>query len=270
MKAFVNNIHMTYDDRGNGPAVLLLHGFPFNRRMWHPQLEALAENGYRVIAPDLRGFGETPSGGKPFSIHTHIDDIITLMNYLGIGRAVVVASSTAGHLALEMNEHHAHRFTANCFLSPELKPSEAADKVRLQDLAELVREGHHQTAIDVLCSKYLPEHKPLHVQQQAYDVRAWMEAADKQSLAGWLTYLANTLLEQTGRSEPSHSLVMTGEKSQPGRMHGLLQNAVTQAIAGAGPLINLDRAGTVNCSLLDFLHWLRTIRTRHPALSMAA
>lgn len=271
MKAFVNNIHMAYDDMGNGPAILLLHGFPFNRKMWQPQLETFAVSGYRVIAPDLRGFGETPSGGQPFTINTHVDDIIMLMNYLGIGRAVVVAASTAGHLTLEMNTCHAHRFAASCFLSPTLHPSEAAEKVHLQDLAELVREGHHQTAIDVLCNKYLPEHKSLHVQQQAYDVRTWMETADTQSLAGWLTYLTSASLEYIGQTEPVHALVLTGENAQQQvRIQGRLQKAIIQTIVGAGHLVNLDKTGTVNSALLDFLRWLSTNRTPHPALSMAA
>ena len=64
MEAFVNGIRMAYDDVGSGPAVLLIHGFPLCRRMWHPQVGALTAAGYRVVTPDLRGFGasETPDG----------------------------------------------------------------------------------------------------------------------------------------------------------------------------------------------------------------
>src|SRR5258706_6125452 len=48
-----------YDDAGSGPAVVLLHGYPFDRSMWRAQIDFLSAHGYRVIAPDLRGFGET-------------------------------------------------------------------------------------------------------------------------------------------------------------------------------------------------------------------
>ncbi|SRR5713101_1110943 len=58
--ASVNGIEVAYDDVGTSEDVLLLiHGHPFNRSMWHPQTEALSRAGWRVIAPDLRGYGET-------------------------------------------------------------------------------------------------------------------------------------------------------------------------------------------------------------------
>ena len=47
-------------DFGEGPAVLLLHGFPDTRKLWRHQIPALAAAGYRVLAPDLRGAGEAP------------------------------------------------------------------------------------------------------------------------------------------------------------------------------------------------------------------
>src|SRR5437879_13580097 len=47
-----------FDDSGNGAAIVLLHGFPFNRSMWRGQIEFLSAHDYRVVAPDLRGLGE--------------------------------------------------------------------------------------------------------------------------------------------------------------------------------------------------------------------
>jgi len=52
-------VDLAYDDVGEGPVVVLLHGHPFNRSMWAPQLDALREH-FRVIAPDLRGYGDSP------------------------------------------------------------------------------------------------------------------------------------------------------------------------------------------------------------------
>src|SRR6266404_8578296 len=46
-----------YDDAGSGPAVVLLHGYPFDRSMWREQIDFLSTHGFRVVAPDLRGFG---------------------------------------------------------------------------------------------------------------------------------------------------------------------------------------------------------------------
>src|SRR6266850_5885654 len=56
LKAMFELIH---DDHGSGPVVAFLHGYPFDRSMWREQIDSLSKEGYRAIAPDLRGFGQT-------------------------------------------------------------------------------------------------------------------------------------------------------------------------------------------------------------------
>jgi pimeloyl-ACP methyl ester carboxylesterase len=79
-------------DHGEGPAVLLLHGFPDSRHLWRHQVPALAEAGFRVLAPDLRGFGDAP---KPAEVESYglplvIDDVLGILDALGVERAHVV------------------------------------------------------------------------------------------------------------------------------------------------------------------------------------
>ena len=89
MKDFINGITMAWEDSGAGPAVVLIHGFPLNRRMWHPQVAALTAAGYRVITPDLRGFGESDAPDGPYSMELFGDDVAALLDHLGIECAVV-------------------------------------------------------------------------------------------------------------------------------------------------------------------------------------
>jgi pimeloyl-ACP methyl ester carboxylesterase len=80
------------------PLVLLLHGFPEMWWSWRYQIEALAEAGYRVVAPDLRGYGETEAKG-PYDIDTLRDDVIGLLDHLRADKAIVVAHDWGGAVA---------------------------------------------------------------------------------------------------------------------------------------------------------------------------
>ena len=79
-------------DEGSGPAVLLLHGFPDSSRLWRKQIPALVDAGFRAIAPDLRGFGES---GKPPRVGDYLmpkilADVIAVLDTLGVDRANVI------------------------------------------------------------------------------------------------------------------------------------------------------------------------------------
>ena len=95
----VNGTKLHFESRGEGPAILLLHGFTFDHRMWNPQLEALATS-FRVVAYDARGFGRSalPEG----SPYRHCDDAAALVERLGIGPVVAVGHSIGGHQLLEL------------------------------------------------------------------------------------------------------------------------------------------------------------------------
>src|SRR5205809_7208833 len=77
-------VRLAYADTGSGPPVVLIHGFPFSRRMWEPQTP-LAGAG-RLITADLRGFGE--SGGSPASLDELADDLHALVEHLRLPTAV--------------------------------------------------------------------------------------------------------------------------------------------------------------------------------------
>ncbi len=88
----VNGLRMHVLDEGSGPLVLLLHGFPELSSTWRHQLRALAEAGYRAVAPDQRGYGLTdcPEREDAYTIFHLVGDVIGLLDALGEARAVLV------------------------------------------------------------------------------------------------------------------------------------------------------------------------------------
>lgn len=87
-----NGIRIHYLEAGEGPLVVMLHGFPESWHSWRHQLTALADAGYRAVAPDLRGYGQTerPEALEAFDIFQLTGDVVGLVNALGEQSAVIV------------------------------------------------------------------------------------------------------------------------------------------------------------------------------------
>jgi pimeloyl-ACP methyl ester carboxylesterase len=97
--ATVNGIAISYaDSGGDGPAVVLSHGYLMDRTMFDPQVAALTPE-FRVITWDERGFGGTPAPG-PFSYWDSARDVLGLLDHLGLGQAVLGGMSQGGFLSL--------------------------------------------------------------------------------------------------------------------------------------------------------------------------
>jgi len=92
MRIETDGIGLDVTVAGEGPAVILLHGWPDSHEVWRHQIPALADAGYRVIAPDLRGFGasDKPEGVEAYNILSLIGDVQGVLDHLGVDRAHVV------------------------------------------------------------------------------------------------------------------------------------------------------------------------------------
>ena len=273
MKACINGNWMGFDDAGVGPAVILLHSFPLCRQMWDAQVKALSSEGFRVVAPDLRGFGESSTDVTPYDLTRLTDDINELMSYLGIGRAVMVGVSTASAVLLDMLERYPRRVAATCFLSPAMQPGDAADEIRRFDLAELVREGHRTTAIDNLCERLLSGEPNAGRKKLTERLRGWMAVATPAAMAGALAARLKRLNYRDAHLPyPVPTLIMTGARdrvmpvfSKPGPV-----NEVRAVIKDAGHLVNLEAPEAVNQHLVGFLRNLNTIKLHHHRLPKVA
>jgi pimeloyl-ACP methyl ester carboxylesterase len=94
----VNGVGINVADVGQGPPVLLLHGWPDTHELWRHQVAALTEAGYRTIAPDLRGFGDSdkPGAVEEYGITKVIGDLIGLLEGLDVPKAHVVGHDWGG------------------------------------------------------------------------------------------------------------------------------------------------------------------------------
>lgn len=106
-----NGLIVNYDDNGPvfAPVVIFIHGSPFNKSVWDLQTEVI-KNNFRVIAYDLRGHGATNRPSGEFTIDLLTSDLISLMDHLGIEKAILCGLSLGTYIALDAIEKHPERF----------------------------------------------------------------------------------------------------------------------------------------------------------------
>lgn len=127
-----NGISMHIAEAGEGPLVVLVHGFPETWYSWRHQLPTLAAAGYHAVAFDMRGVGETEATDnvRDYSLRNQIADILGLMDALGEERAVLVGHDTGAGATWAATELHPDRIAAHATLGiaygprPDMPPTE--------------------------------------------------------------------------------------------------------------------------------------------------
>ena len=127
----VNGIALHVEDEGSGPAVLLLHGWPDSARLWRQQIPVLAAAGFRVIAPDLRGFGRSARPGEVAAYATDqlVGDVVGVLDASNVDTAHVVGHDFGAFLAWVIGTQLPHRVRTLTALSV---PHPAAPRTLLQ------------------------------------------------------------------------------------------------------------------------------------------
>lgn len=122
------------DPRGH--AVVLLHAFPMSSAMWEPQLEALKS--FRVVAPDLRGFGATPLS-TPWFVEHAVNDLFETLTAAGVEKAVLVGLSMGGYVALRAVEKKPARVKALVLCDTRAEADANENKIKRAAAVDFVR-----------------------------------------------------------------------------------------------------------------------------------
>ncbi len=160
MHVAVDDIDLYAEVRGDGDAVVLLHGFPFTHRLWDETAVALAGE-YRVVAPDLRGMGASGGSAGPYLMEQLAGDLAALLDALGIERATIVGHSLGGYVALAFARMYDARVARLALVTSRLiadTPEIAASRRELA--ARIERDGTVDRALDELLPRLIaPRHR---------------------------------------------------------------------------------------------------------------
>ncbi|MEQ8212065.1 MAG: alpha/beta hydrolase [Lacipirellulaceae bacterium] len=266
-RSTINNITLTYEVQGDGTPVVLLHGFPLDLEMWRPQIDALAAD-YQVIAPNLRGYGQTPENRSTLadsdatsgvSMRQYTDDVLALLDELGVTEPVVLAGfSMGGYVGWQFALNYPERLKAliACDTRAIADSNEAREK--RQKMARLMQSAEDTSEATGMLSMLLSAAK-----QEAKvsdDVREMILRQNPLAVsASQLGMAERPDVTDQLKDIACPALVLCGENdaiSPPEEMRGIaeaLPNAEYVEIPEAGHMTTLENAEAVNEALQQFL-----------------
>jgi len=269
---------MAHDIKGSGPALVFLHGYPFDRSMWRDQVDGLTTGGFRVIAPDLRGFGESVAQTsvcesseldhrlKPVPLTTMADmarDVAAVMDDLKIESTAICGLSMGGYVAFEF----AHLFPARVkalVLAGTRAPAdnEQERQGRLQQVEQMLTNGMTgiaEASLPKLLAARTHAEKPdvvARVREMIVRASPFAAAAAQLGMAARRDYsedLANIkapTLVVVGRDDairPVHDAEF---------MHKGIRNSRLEIIEDAAHMTNMEQPEVFNRMLTEFLQRL--------------
>ncbi|MGB8854755.1 MAG: alpha/beta hydrolase, partial [Pirellulales bacterium] len=156
MRALVNGIHLHYVQAGEGIPLLLIHGYPLDHAMWQPQLGGLGDLA-QVIAPDLRGFGQSDAPQGVYAMDAYAGDLCALLDALHIRRAVLCGFSMGGYIALAFWRSYASRVLALILVDTRAGADTPEVRLARLEMAEQVKQRGSAPAIEVMLPRLLAE-----------------------------------------------------------------------------------------------------------------
>lgn len=155
MKIQLTEFCMAYQDQGSGIPVLLIHGYPLNSAMWEPQLTDLADCA-RLIAPDLRGHGNSEDVDGAYTMEAHAQDCNELLEKLGVQRKVIICGlSMGGYIALAFYRLFPDKVTGLVLTSTRAAADSFEAKANRDESIKLAQEQGIQAIVKGMAPRLL-------------------------------------------------------------------------------------------------------------------
>lgn len=260
---YLNGVSVCYDDLGTGEIpVIFVHGFPFNKSSWQPQLEFLSQT-QRVIAYDIRGFGKSSAGDETPTISLFASDLIRLMDALEIPKAIVCGLSMGGYILLNAVSQSPERFKAiilsdtQCIAdTPDVKAK------RYKTISQINEEGLVNFTEGFLKNAF-SEETHLTKKELVENIRTVMLSNSVKSVAETLSAIAErveTCSLLMRNIVPTLILCGIDDKITPlvqsEFLSTTIQSSKLHSIEKAGHLSNLEQPEEFNKHISDFISGL--------------
>jgi 3-oxoadipate enol-lactonase len=251
-------LSLAHDEAGTGPAVVFIHGHPFNRTMWRPQITALSAQ-FRILAPDLPGYGDSPGRGPKVTMRQFAQSIVELLDETDVSEAAVVGLSMGGLIAMELGLNWPERIRAVVLAATTAAPvTEAEAEQRRRTAEQIERDGILDVALDMASKLFGPRarrdpdvvepvvsmmlHSP--PEGAAAALRGRAERPDYSKL---LAHLSVPALVIAGDHDPY------ADEAIVAQLVGALPEPEVVRMPGVGHMPNLEETGAFNEAVSDFV-----------------
>jgi len=252
---------LAHDEAGPRDArpVVLLHGSPVDRRMWRPQLDELASEGYRVLAPDLRGHGRSPLPAGPWTLEDCAADVLALADRLGLERFVLGGLSVGGMVALAAVEAAPRRVEGLLLAATRADADRPEERERRMEVARGIRARGGEDAAPFVDRVFTPP---------TVDGRPELVAAFRRMAEGTPAEGRALMLDAIARRKDRRgllgavrcpALVIVGAEdpitpvSDARAIHEGVAGSFLQVVEGASHLVNMEAPGVFNRAVVNWL-----------------
>lgn len=258
MKIEINDIEISYRDRGSGLPILFVHGFPLDGTLWQPQLEGLSDD-YRVIVPELCGFGESTPSQKA-TMEQYADDVHALLDELEVGHVVLVGLSMGGYITFAFYRKYPDRVRGLVLVDTRAQADTEERRANRAATAQRVREEGAVALADEMADKLLSpvtlEHKPdiaqmVHAMMARQPVEGIVAALDGMAQRPDSRLLLGEIAEPTLIVVGADDTVTPVDDSQA--MTDGIPGAELAVLPDAGHLPNLEQPEVFNQLLREFI-----------------
>ncbi len=255
----VNGVNLAVDVRGKGPAVLFIHGYPLDHTMWEHQLGHL--DGWMRIAPDLRGMGQSDAPDLGYSMATYAEDLLALLNTLGVERVTLCGLSMGGYVAFEIMRRAPERVRALILINTRADADSADARKARDSAAAAAREGGAELVAESMLPRLLARTAPANNPELVERLRRMIEATPVAGILGALGAMRDRpdSLALLPALTETPTLVIAGDDDQILRpdssqsMADAIPGARLAVLPGAGHLTPLELPEAVTALLADFL-----------------
>jgi 3-oxoadipate enol-lactonase len=258
----VHGVNLAVEVKGEGPAILFVHGYPLDRTIWRAQIENL--DGYQRIAPDLRGMGASDAPDLGYSMSIYAADLAALLDALGIEEVVLCGLSMGGYIAFEFLRQWRSRVRGLVLVDTRAE-ADTAEQRRARDAAAAsAREGGAAAIAEAMLPKLLAPTTFTEQRDTVERIRAMITRAPVAGIVGALAAMrdrpsSESLLPTLGDLP---TLVIVGEADSvtpPDQARALAQaipGARLALIRRAGHLTPVEQPEQLTERLREFLRSL--------------